>query len=345
MTTPTVDPLTRYRQLVAGLLDQGYDEVVTPVLRAINRNGTSGLMAQRYRELEAEAQRLAAAGERLQPDNPILRAVLADLETALARDAAVIDGMAAEVQATGSEAAGTVVRQLALPGFDDNALRVIGVEWVVPDPEAVAQVVNYTGNPLWQSKLGNYRDGILAVARNQAIRGVIEGWGPVRTARAVRQAGVDLPVSAANTMMRTLQLTGYREASVVHRLANAAILTAQIRIATLDDRTCLACIALHGTRLPINARIDDHHNGRCDSISVVVNRPREIESGESWLNRQSPERQRAIMGGANYNAWRAGAVELRQFVRPYEDDLFGRMIQEQSLVGVLGPQAQQYYQN
>ena len=114
-------------------------------------------------------------------------------------------------------------------------------------------------------------------------------------------------------------------------------------IAVLDDRTCMSCISLHGTRLPINARVDDHHSGRCDSVTKVRGLPVPVvESGEDWFNRRTDSQQQAQMGVAAWHAWQAGAFNLDQYPRPYTDDLFGDMIGHNSLVGILGAKAQEF---
>jgi hypothetical protein len=105
----------------------------------------------------------------------------------------------------------------------------------------------------------------------------------------------------------------------------------------------MACVALHGTILPINARIDDHHSGRCTSVTKVRGLPAPaVESGEDWFRRQSDERQRAQMGNAAWDAWQAGAFELSAYPRPYEDELFGTMIGHNSFKGILGDEAEEF---
>ena len=90
--------------------------------------------------------------------------------------------------------------------------------------------------------------------------------------------------------------------------------------------------------------MNDHHRGRCTSVVQVVGRSLSVVTGEQWFAAQSPERQRLIAGEANYNALQAGAVRLGDFPQEYEDDVFGTMLREASLQGILGDGAQQYYQ-
>jgi hypothetical protein len=55
--------------------------------------------------LDKEVQRLMDAGEKLTPDNAVLRALLADLEDTMTVNGRVVDGASEAVQQTGMDAA------------------------------------------------------------------------------------------------------------------------------------------------------------------------------------------------------------------------------------------------
>lgn len=331
----TLPPTNRIGDLVRDLLDRGFDRAAGPVLRAIATSMTSGIIAQRLRELEAEAARLAEEGERLQPDNAVVTALLSDMEPELRRARARVDEGGRAAQIAGIVAAGVLARQLALQGVSDQQLASIGVRWNSPDPEAVAALVNYVSSAAWEAEIRRYPTLILETVRNQTIRGITEGWNPRRTAREIRRVSEGLSVAQAENLTRTAQLVSYRDATAIHQAANAELLQGQIRIATLDDRTCLACIALHGTPMAIGERVDDHHRGRCTSITEVRGRPRSITSGEAWFRSLPQERQRSIAGDGAYELLNSGRAQLRDFVHTYQDPVFGSMIREASLSGVL----------
>ncbi|MEQ9027558.1 MAG: phage minor head protein [Aggregatilineales bacterium] len=336
-------PAPRVSDLIRNLLDRGYTQATSAVVNALGRSVSSGIVAQRLNELEAEAGRLAEAGERLDVNNPVVRALLADLEPRLRANGLLIDGAAGDLQNSGVNSAGQITRQLALPGMSDEALARIGVQWNRPDPEAVNALVGYVDSDAWAAELARYPELVISTVRNQAVRGIVEGWSPLRTAREIRRMAEGVTRAQAETLMRTLQLQSYRTAAAVHQQANAGILTEQIRIAALDNRTCLACIGLHGTRLPIGERVNDHHNGRCTSIAVVRGRPREVQTGEDWFNAQPEARRVQIAGRANFEAMQAGRVQLRDFAQTYDDPVFGEMIREASLKGILGDDAREFY--
>lgn len=325
------------------LLDRGYEQAARTTLTAIASSTSEGPIAQRLLELDVEAQRLLSVGQRLTPDNPVLRALLADLDPVLRQNTRRLALASEDLQAAGIRASATLVREIALPGLNDQQLAAFDIRWNQPDPEAVNALVSYTTSAGYRDELSQYSPRVQEIIRNQAVRSITEGWNPLRAANEIRRMTQDLPAAQAATFMRTVQLTSYRDASVIHQVANADILTSQIRIAALDDRTCMACVALHGTRLPIGERIDDHHNGRCTSIAEVRGRPREVRSGEDWFSARTEDQQREQLGDAAWLAWKEGKLNLRDLAVRYDDRVFGQMIREGSLSGALGDAAAEYY--
>lgn len=326
---------TRLEELVTRLLDRRYTSAAAATLRAVGASTSSGIVAQRLNELDTEVGRLVDLGQRLTVDNPVMRALLADLDAALRQDARRIAEAAPALQEGAVDAAGTLTRQLAIPGVTDETLARVGIRWNIPNPEAVGRAVGYVQSEAWRDELSRYADNNLQVIRNQALRGIIEGWSPLRTAREIRRTTQDLPQAQANTLMRTLQLTAYRDATAINQQANASILSYQIRVGTLDGRICMACLALHGTRLPIGERVNDHHNGRCVGVAQVRGFERQVVTGEEWFNRLPESRQREIAGVGAYDLLRSGRAQLRDFVQTYSDPVYDQMIREASLQSVL----------
>ncbi len=339
---PSSDP-QRLAQLVNELLEGDYAATAGRTIAAIFTDGTSGLINRRVNEVRAEAERLKALGQKFDRDNPVLRALLADIQTQLNTNAQSVSGAGAAIQASAAALGGNVAQQLALPGFTPEQLAQIGIAWNVPDPAALNAAIGFVDNPAWAEEVGNYEPLVLQAIENVILTGIVEGWGARRMARELTARVQTLPVSQADNLLRTLQGQSFREAQLLHRLANADILTGQIRIAALDDRTCLACISLHGQELALNERIDDHHRGRCTSIPMVKGRARDVARGEEWFNGLPEERQRKIAGHANFEAMAAGAVRLADFVQPYQSQVFGDMLRQASLISILPEQAQEFY--
>lgn len=330
---PEVTPLDR-------LLDDPFNAIAAGVLVAILRRAETGLLARRLDDLDAEAARV----DRVSADNPVLRALLADTVRILRQHAALIDATAPDLQLAATTAAQTVARSTTLAGLTDAQLRVLGIVWNTPETDVLAQVADYTGREAWVRQLEQYVTDSATVINNAAFQGIAAGKNPLAIARDIRAAVQAFPAFQANNLMRTLHMTAFRDVTAAIHVANADILEGVMRIATLDARCCLACIAQHGDVYPVGTRVDDHHQGRCIGVGIVRGRPREVESGIDWFARQPDDIRRELAGGANYNALEAGAVTLRDFVQPYTDDTFGNMIREASLKGILGDGAERFYQ-
>lgn len=332
------------QDLINGLLDRGYNATVQPVLNAVARSTNSGLIQQRLDELDAEVQRLMDAGEKLQPDNPVLRALLADLTDVMDVNGRIVDSAAEPLQQTAVNAAATIQRQLALPGMTNAQLASIGIKWNVPDPEAVMRLVGYSQSPQWSATLAKYGSDVVGIVNNQAIQGIAYGWSPLRTAREIRHMTELLPAHQANNLMRTLQLTSYRDSTAANQTANVDIIADVIRLAALDARTCLSCVAQHGMVIwsgernagdPV-PRVDDHHSGRCTGVVRVKGRqPLNIVTGPQWFAALPESRQQQQASFANspgkWDAFKNGKVQLSDFVEKYNDPTFGDMVREASL--------------
>lgn len=343
MTTPNPLPprANRIADLLARLLDRGYAQAARTVIGAYERELRTGALSKRLAQLDAETARLAGLGEKIAADNPVLRALIADLEDALNNQRSLINAASGTLTDSGVQGGIQAARQLALP---IGSLPTLGVIWNRPSTEAIAAVVEITSRPEWREMLDRYEQGISEAVRQIALRGIIEGKGPVTIGREVRAAVEGMPRSAAAAIMRTTQMTAYRQATTASYMANADILEPQaIRVAALDARTCMACVALHGTLVPLDQPISEHWNGRCTTVAQVRGRRRVVQTGEDWFGALSEAQQRAQMGQAAYEAWRAGALRLADLVQKRSDPIFGEMIQQASLRGILGDGAKEFY--
>jgi hypothetical protein len=146
---------------------------------------------------------------------------------------------------------------------------------------------------------------------------------------------------------------------------NGEFIRGKVRIAKLDERTCLSCVALHGTVLQKGQRIDDHYRGRCTEFYQVYGGPDfpatmqadgtpgkrrfvPFQSGETWFNSLPENRQKRQVSFTNSPAkWKAyqDGNPLSAFVGEHQDDIFGRQVVESSLVRALGDNASRYYVN
>lgn len=334
----------QHKDLLDKLLGDGFDGAAGSLLRQMTDLPPN--IAKRITDLEEEAKRLAELGLKLPPDSAQMRALLADAETWLNETRGLLDANGQRIQIAGADAGQTAGQQLTALYADDSieAARIL-LGWNRVSVDQLDALLNLVGTDAWRASLGGFTDNVLQTLGDVTIKGFIEGWNPLRTARELRKVTEAMPFTQAENLMRTLYNVSSRRGVQAVYMANADILEYSIRVATLDARVCLCCIALHGTRLELNEQVLDHHRGRCVSVAKIRGIPLSVPTGEDWFNTLPEADQLGILGYAGFEAWKAGAVNLKDFVKPYQDDLFGEMIQAASLKGILGDAAKQYYKN
>jgi hypothetical protein len=224
-------------------------------------------------------------------------------------------------------------------------------------PDAVETMVGFLGNdsPLHQALTKQLGQAVADAVGERLVASVGLGWNPRRAARVIRdELGQGLNWSL-NTS-RTAQLWAYREANRAAMVANSQITPGWIWHSAMengDGRTCMSCIAKHGSHHTADEVLNDHHSGRCVAVPETVswqslgldlpdNRP-QIPAGEDWFRGQTEAQQRQLMGDGMYQAWRDGKFSFQDLSRPYDDAVYGEMLREASLKDLLGENARQYY--
>ena len=93
--------------------------------------------------------------------------------------------------------------------------------------------------------------------------------------------------------------------------------------ARLDGRSCAACVALSGRVFPLSRAFEHAHTG-CRCMPQIIRHKADAgETGQDWLRRQSTDVQRQILGVRGAELFRAGDVELGDFVRLKKHPIFG----------------------
>lgn len=363
-------------------LDAGYNKTAGKVLKQVDQM-IKRSMEQIITDLDSEAKRLDDLGQTFTPDNPVLTdaqrrltELLIAVQMLILANDQYIELTAYEVaaQAVSSKVFATIATEIITAGKDPIApaaatqfrelLYAKGIAWNIPDLTYFTDqaAISFIDTAEWITKMQKWGVGYADLTRQTIIDGISNGWNPYEIARVMRIHAINIPGSAADNLMRTLQMTAYREASLAMEQINGKFIQKKIRIAMLDNRTCLTCIALHGTELKPGQRIDDHYRGRCSEYYVTVggelpaimqadstpgNRKFvPFQTGEQWFNSLPLERQRQQMSflksPGKWNAFQSG-TPLSSFIGEYNDSVFGRQVVENSLVGIFGKDASKYY--
>ena len=241
----------------------------------------------------------------------------------------------------------------ALPaGVTDGVLADAGISWNTLPSSAFENFVGISGDG---KPLANLLDPLGVQARRGIVQGLGEGiargFGPRKTAALMRDR-FGVPLSRALRISRTETLRAYREATRIQYDENTDIVKGWRRVATLDDMTCFACIALDGRLYATDQLMDAHVNDRCVMVPETVSYAdlgidipadtRKREVGEDWFKRQPEARQKKMMGQtesmrkagrdpALFTAWKDGKFDIPDMAKVTENRTWGAAATEKPL--------------
>lgn len=177
--------------------------------------------------------------------------------------------------------------------------------------------------------------------KDELIAGIGTGANPETTAKLIYrkfEGMMGMTLTDVIRQTRTVQLYSYREASRASMIANQDVVEGWVWYAEIGDPdTCLSCIAMHGTVHGLDETLDDHHNGRCAMLPMLIGEDNPVEvNGADWLTGQPEATQREIMGAGKYEAWQEGKFGIEQLSVQRDDPVYGTMRGEASLKDLIG---------
>lgn len=166
------------------------------------------------------------------------------------------------------------------------------------------------------------------------------GYNPRKTASKIRYAlGGNL--TRALRISRTETMRAYRETTSQTYRANSDVLEGWYWLATLNRRTCAACIALNGSFHDLDERMASHIMCRCTQLPAIKGDAPPIEQGEKWFEKQDEQTQRAILeNDAAFEAYQAGELKLTDLVGRRDSPQWGTSYFHLSLKRALAGQGQ-----
>ena len=233
-----------------------------------------------------------------------------------------------------AETGSRMVADRALPrGLKIDNLARLGIQWNRLPREAFEGFVGIAGDgkPVG-NLLARYGPQNAARITSEIGAGIATGKGPRDVARLAQRA-TGIPLSEALTISRTEINRTHREATRLNYAANSDIVKGYRRLATKDERTCMACIALDGTAYENNEPLDSHPNCRCtmvpDTLTYqdlgldIPEEPRP-ENGQDWFKKQPESTQRKMMGGRQLEAFKSGKIGLSDLVTVSSSSTWGK---------------------
>ena len=171
-------------------------------------------------------------------------------------------------------------------------------------------------------------DSMVDAMRRELIRGVAVGDSPRTTAKRIVKATEDRfngGLSRAMTIARTETMDAYRAGAQAAEKAHEELLAGWVWIASLQGRTCPACLSKHGSLHDHDEPgPEGHQNCRCTRVPQtkswaelgfpgVAEPPSLIPDAEAWFDNLTPDSQRLILGKSGYEAWSEGRFPMSQW--------------------------------
>jgi hypothetical protein len=142
---------------------------------------------------------------------------------------------------------------------------------------------------------------------------------------------------------KTAEANAKRDALLLTYNANPLEVEGWIWVSALLPTTCMACIAMHGTKHSLTERLNDHESGYCMPKPIIRGKAVTVKPGAEWFANLKQEQQVKMMGPSKWDAWKAGKFDLQDLVTTYDSENWGELIREQSLIGMLGEEAKRWY--
>lgn len=216
----------------------------------------------------------------------------------------------------------------------------VRIGWNKLSNEAIEMLLGFTseGSSLRQS-LNALGPGVADLVEEKLTKSLALGMNPRRIATELRDAlGQGLTWSLRTS--RTTQLYAYREATRANYTANGDLVQGWRWLAAKDKRTCLSCLAMDGREFPLSQPLEDHWNGRCTMVPVLIGMENvQFETGREWFEKQPETLQQAMMGKAKWQAWRDGKFDFERLSARKADPTWGNMRFEATLKELLGSKA------
>jgi len=160
----------------------------------------------------------------------------------------------------------------------------------------------------------------------ELVNGIALGRNPIAVARRAIRMGLGQSFTRMQTIARTEQLRVYRQ-TTLQSYQSSRVVQGYRRLSARDDRVCIACLFADGRLYATEDGFDEHPNGRCSLVPVLVNVPPvQFQTGQQWFRSQPEATQRRMMGTGRFDLWQRGEVSMDDMIsRSWSDDWGGSL--------------------
>ena len=175
------------------------------------------------------------------------------------------------------------------------------------------------GSPLstlLKNDFGEAADGLLQAL----VNGVAQGKGADAVARSMAE-GMGMGLDRSLLIART-ELNGSYRSAATEQYRESGVVSGFRRLVSRDE-ACLGCLILDGEFLESEDELDDHPNGRCVAVPILVGEAApEWQLGKDWLSNQSEDKQIEVLGQTRWDMWKGG-TPLESFAGKSHSDEWG----------------------
>lgn len=214
--------------------------------------------------------------------------------------------------------------------------------------EALQSAVDYVDSEAFRDAVGNFAGYHTSKISDIILTATNEGLNPRQTARLISRyfENSKTPLADAQRLTRTTQIYASRQGTrAIYERTGVEFWIWSAAIG--DSRTCLSCIAQHGTVHPVKDVLNDHHNGRCAMLPVTPKwadlglgsgTDPVIETGAQWFSKQPGDVQAQLMGPQLFEAFQNGEFTFSPDTvsGQYENPIFGTMRRRKTNAEILG---------
>lgn len=332
--------IARARRALLGVEERAATAITTayqPVIRGLRDN------------LTALAALLRAAGTHVDGGwldrQDRYRRLLTDLETDLAVFAGATTTEIERAQREAIDLGETHAPELTLaalgPGPHGGRDAVHGM-FEPPSAAVATDVIGRAGNgvPLGLLLLDVAQEG--AQATRDTLRTAVSARLHPTVVSTVALEEAQEPLTRALTLHRTETLGAYRRATAVAYQQSSVVEGWRWYATPGSERTCIVCLAMHGTVHPVTEQFASHPACRCVPLPIVRSwdelgfpgvpdhRPT-LETGEEAFARLTRPEKLHVVGAAKLALLDAGRITLMDLVRPTYSKRWGPGLREATL--------------